>query len=194
MERETAVRRKRVDDAETAIKQEQEDMRNAEKAGLMTTKPGTTFEEMLNPIGDSLSHLASSNNGEDGEDKDDDEEDPAGDKLSEDDKLGWVMGTISGTVQYRMECFRHKQMMLNEMTQLGWGDAANYFRARGKKHGPTELNVPAVIQPEMAYDAAPSVPTTYGEPIETLDSVPGKLQMPRVISLPGSSHMRQGSG
>jgi len=59
--------RKRVDYAETAIRQEQEDMRNAEMAGLTTTKPETTFEEMINAIGDSPSNLASSDAEEDGE-------------------------------------------------------------------------------------------------------------------------------
>jgi len=85
VERETAVSRKRVEDTETAIKPKQDDMRNAEKAGLTTTKHETTFQEMLNATGDSLSNLPSSNHGEDGEDEDDDEEDPAGGKLSEDD-------------------------------------------------------------------------------------------------------------
>ena len=33
MERETAVARKRVEDAETAVEQKQDDMRNDEKAG-----------------------------------------------------------------------------------------------------------------------------------------------------------------
>jgi len=47
-------------------------MTNAEKAGLITTKPETTFEEMLNDIGDWLSDLASSDDEEDGKDKDDD--------------------------------------------------------------------------------------------------------------------------
>jgi len=48
-------------------------MSDAEKAGLTTTKPETTFGEMLNAIGDSLSDLASSDDGEDGEDPNDDE-------------------------------------------------------------------------------------------------------------------------
>jgi len=39
VERETAVARKRVEDAETAIKQRQEDMSNLEKAGLTTREP-----------------------------------------------------------------------------------------------------------------------------------------------------------
>jgi len=64
VERETAVARKRVEDAETAIEQKQDDMRNAEKVELTTTKPELTFEEMLNAIGDSLNDLASSDDGE----------------------------------------------------------------------------------------------------------------------------------
>jgi len=88
VQRETAVPRKQVEDAETAFKQKQDDMRNAEKAGLTTTKPETTFEEMLNAIGDGLGDRASPDNGEDVEDKDDDEEDPPRGKLSEDDDPG----------------------------------------------------------------------------------------------------------
>ena len=90
--------RKQVQDAETVIMQEQEHMRNVEKARSPTTKPETTFEEMLNAIGESLSNLASSEDEEDGEDEDDDEEDTEIGKLSEDDEPGWVMGTISNTV------------------------------------------------------------------------------------------------
>ena len=83
---------------------------------------------MLVAIGDSLSDLASSDDGEDGED-DDDEETEQG-KLSEDDEPGWVMGTITKTVQQRMERFRQKPMKLDELTQPGWEDAADYFRER----------------------------------------------------------------
>jgi len=63
---------------------------------------------MLIAIGDSLSDLASSDDGEDGEDEDDEETELG--KLSDDDKPGWVMGTITKTVQQRMESFRQKQM------------------------------------------------------------------------------------
>jgi len=175
VEWETDVARKRVEDAERAIKQKQDDMRNAEKAGLTTTKPEITFEEMLNAIRDGLRDLASSDDGEDGEDKDDDEDDSAGCKLREDDEPSWVMPTNSETVQYRMECCRQKQMKLEELTQPGWGDAADYFCERDKKYGTTELKVPALVQPQMADDAASSVPTTFSEPRDTLDSVLRKL-------------------
>jgi len=107
--------------------QELEHMENVEKGRSTTTKPEITFEEMLNAIGDSLSDLASSDDEEDGEDEDNDEEDTGHGKVSEDDKPGWVMGTISRTVQHGMEIFRHKQLRLDELTQPGWGDAADYF-------------------------------------------------------------------
>jgi len=100
---------------------------------------------MLVAIGDSLSDLASSDNGVDGEDEDDEETEQG--KLSEDDEPGWVMGTITKTVQKRMERFRQKQMKLDELTQLGWEDAADYFCERDKKYGTFELGVPAVVQP-----------------------------------------------
>jgi hypothetical protein len=64
-----------------------------------------TLDELLNAIGDSLSDLASSEHDEDGEDQDDDAEDTEHGKLSEDDEPGLVMGTISKTVQHRVESF-----------------------------------------------------------------------------------------
>jgi len=190
VERETTVARKRVEDAVTAIKQKQDDMRNAEKVGLTTTKPETTFEEMLNTIGDGLSDLASCDDEGDGEDEDDHEEDCAGGKLSEDDKPSWVMCTISKMVHYRMERFLQKQMKPDELTQPGWGDTAYYFHERDKKYGTTELKVPAVLQPQTADDAVSSVLTTFSEPLETLDSIAGELNMLQVTSRPGSSHLR----
>jgi len=190
VEREPSVAGKQVEDAETAIQQQQDDMRNAEKARLTTTKPETTFVEMSNAIGDSLSDLAYSDNREDGQDEDDDEEDPAGGKHSEDDKPGLVMGTISKTVPHRMEQFQQKQMMLDDLTQPCQGEAADYFREKDKKYGTTELKVPAWVQPHTADDAASSVRTVFSEPLETLDSVPGKLRMPQVTSRPGRSHLR----
>jgi len=108
MERESAVARMRVQDAETAIMQKQEHMENVEKGRLTTTKPEITFGEMLNAIGDSLSDLASSEDEQNGEDEDDDEDDKGHGKLREDDEPGWVMGKMSKTVHHRMESFRQK--------------------------------------------------------------------------------------
>ena len=79
-------------------------MTHAEIAGLTSREPEKMFEEMLVTIGDSLSDLASSDHGEDGEDEDDQETEQG--KLSDDDEPSWVMGTITKTVQQRMESFR----------------------------------------------------------------------------------------
>jgi hypothetical protein len=126
VERETAGARKRVEDAEAAVQQEEDNMTHAEIVGLMSREPEKTFEEMLVAIGDSLGDLASSDDGEDGEDEDDEETEQG--KLSDDDEPGWVMGTITKMVQQRMESFRQKQMKLDELTQPGWENAADYFR------------------------------------------------------------------
>jgi len=70
LENETAVARKRVQDAATAIRQELNAMTTAaENVGATTGMPDTTFEELLNCIGDSLSDLASSDREQDGEDE-----------------------------------------------------------------------------------------------------------------------------
>jgi len=107
------------------MKQEQDDTRNAEQVGWATSKPETTFEEMLNAIGDSLSDLASSDDREDGEDENYDEDDPVGGKHGENDQLGCVMGTISKPVPHRMERFRQKQMKLDKLTRPGCRDTAD---------------------------------------------------------------------
>jgi len=190
VERETAGARKRVEDAEAAVQREQGDMMRTEIAGLTSREPKKTFEEMMAAIGDSLSDLSSSDDGEDGENEDEETEQG---KLSEDDEPGWVMGTITKTVQQHMESFRQKQMKLDELTQLGWEDAADYFRERDKKYGTAELRVPVVVQPQTDDDASASPPTTFGELMERLDIVPGISQMLQRTSRPGSNHIRLGS-
>ena len=119
VERETPVARKRVQDAETAMMLELKDMTTA------PGKPGTTFQEMLNAVGHSLSNLASSDDEHDGEDEEDDDVDTQLGKLSDDDEPGCVMDPISKTVQDGMESFRRKQMRLVVLTQPEWGDVPN---------------------------------------------------------------------
>jgi len=145
VERNTGGARKRVEDGEAAVQHKQEGMKHAELVGLTTREPERTFDEMIVAIGDSLSDLESCDDREDAEDKDDEE--TVQGKLSEDDKPGWVMGTITKTVQQRLERFLQKQMTLDKSTQPGWEDAATFFRERDKKYGTLELSVPAVIQP-----------------------------------------------
>ena len=164
---------------------------HAEIARLMSREPENMFEEILVAIRDSLSDLASSDDGEDGEDEDDEETEQG--KLSKDDEPGWVMGTITTTVQQRMERFRQMQMKLDELTQPGWEDAADYFSERDKKYGTFELRVPAVIQPQTNDDAPASPLTTIGELMESVDVVTRKSQRLQGTSQPGSSHIRLGS-
>jgi len=154
-------------------------MINLENARSTTTKPETSFEEMLNAIGDSLSNLASSDNEEDGEDKDDDEEHTELGKLNEDDEPGLVMGTISKTVQNCMESFWQKQMRLDKLTRLGCGDSADYFRERDLKYGTTELKVPAGVKPKTDTTAASPSLTTFEELMQVFDIVPAQSQMPQ---------------
>jgi hypothetical protein len=186
VERETAVARMQVQDVEKAMMQELKDMTAA------TGKPETTCEEMLNGIGDSLSDIASSDDEQDGEDEKDDDEDTELGKLSDDDEPGWVMGTIAKRVQHRMESFRQKQIRLDELTQLGWGDAANYFRERDMKYGTAKLKVPVVVTPQIDTTAASTSQTTAGEHMQTLDIVWGQLEMPAISFRPGSCQMRLG--
>ena len=143
-------------------------------------------------IGDSLSNITSSDNAEDGEDEDDEQTEQG--KLSEDDKPGWVMGTKSHTVQHHIKRFLHNKMKLDELTQPGWGDSAEYFRESDKKYGKSECRVPAVVKQQTNQDAARYAPTTFGEHIECLDIGPGILQMPIGTSRGGCSYIRLGSG
>jgi len=191
VERETAGARKRVEDAEAAVQQEQKDTRYTENVGLTNGDPEKTFQEMMVAIRDSLSDLASSDDGEDGEDDDDEEKEQG--QLSEDDEPSWVMGTIMNMVQQCLERFHQKPMKLNELTQPGWEDAADYFCERDKKYGTSALRVLAVVQLQTDDDVATPVPTTIGELLECRNSVPGIWQMPHRTSRPGSSHIRSGS-
>jgi len=84
-------------------------------------------------------------------------------------------------------------MKLDELTQPGWEDAADYFRERDKKYGTTELRVLAGVQPQTNDDALAPQPATFGELMESLDIVPGISQRPQGTSWPGSSHIGLGS-
>jgi hypothetical protein len=101
-------------------------MPHAEIAGLTSRMPEKMIEQILVAIEDSMRDLGRFYEGEDGKDEDNEETEQG--KLSKDDKPGWVMGTITKTVQQRMARFRQKQMKLDELTQPGWEDAADYFR------------------------------------------------------------------
>jgi hypothetical protein len=103
------------------------------------------------------------------------------------------MGTITKTVQQHMERFRLKQMKLDELTQPGSEDAADYSRVGDEKYSTTEWRVPAVVHPQTNDDAPAPLPATFGELMESLDIVRGISQRPQGTSRPGSSHIRLGS-
>jgi hypothetical protein len=94
------------------------------------------------------------------------------------------MGRIIKTVQPRMEKFCQKWIKLDELTPLGWEDAANFFYERDKKNGKSEMRVPAVVEPHMDDGALAPPPTTFGELIERLDIVSRIRQLPQGTSRP----------
>jgi hypothetical protein len=111
----TAGARIQVEDAHAAVRKELEDTETTENVGLTTTEPEKMCPEMMVAIRGSLSHIASLNHGEDGEDEDD--ADTEQDKISENDKPGWVMGTVAKRVKLHMERFREMQMEVDQLTQ-----------------------------------------------------------------------------
>jgi len=66
------------------------------------------------------------------------------------------------------------------------------FSQRDMKYGTTKLKVPAVVQAQREGVATYSVPMTFGNPMETLGSIPGKSQMPQVTYRLRSSQMTVG--
>jgi len=139
-----------------------------------------------------MSDFVSSDDGEDGED-DDDEETEQG-QPSEDDKPGWVMGTISKIVPQRMERVRQKQTKFDELTQPGWEVTADYLRGGFKKYGTRKLRILAVVKPQKDNDIAAPAPTLFGEHMDSLDIVPWISLMPHGTSRPGSTHISLCSG
>jgi hypothetical protein len=135
-----------------------QDKTPAENGGATTGQLEPRFEEILTTIRDSLSDLACSDHEQDEEHEEDDEDDSELNKLSDDDEPGWVMDTISKAIQHRMESFRPKQMRIDELTQPGWGEAANYIHARCIKYGTAEFKVPAVVQPQIDTTGATPSP------------------------------------
>jgi hypothetical protein len=180
VDRETAVVRKRDEDTEGAVQQEQNDMTLDEITGLSSREAETTFEGMLVAIGGSLRNLACSDHGEDGEDEDNEETEQG--RFSEDDEPGRVMGTIRKTVQQRMERFRQKQMKLNKPTQPGWQDTAEYFWEWDMKYSTCDLRVPAVVQPQTDDDTPTPPPTTIEDLMDSLEIVSGTSQWPQGTS------------
>jgi len=166
-------------------------MKSSDIEELTTTVPNKTLQEMLVAIGNSMSDVAYSDDVEDAEGEGDEGTEQR--KVREDDEPGWVMGTITKTVQQSMERFRQKQMTLGELTQPGWEDAPEYIHETHKKYGTSELTIPAVDQQQMVDDTAAPARTPVGGLMECLEIVLGISQMLQGPSRPGIIHIRLGS-
>jgi len=184
VERETAVGRKRVQDAEIGIMQELNIMTTVENIPVKTRKPESTFGAMLNAIEDSLSNPASFGDKQNGEDEEGNEDATELGKLTDDDEPSWVMCAISKTIQHQMDSYRQIQMRLDKMTWPGCGDGSNCFRERDVKYETAELNVLVVVKPKIDTTAATPSLTTFGEHMHTLDIVGGQSDMLAVPSQP----------
>jgi hypothetical protein len=103
------------------------------------------------------------------------------------------MGTISKTVQYHMESFWQKQIRLEQLTQRECVNAENYFPELDIKYWTAELNLPAVVKPQIDRTAATPSLTTYREHRQNLDIFQGQSQMPQVTPQPGITQMMLGS-
>jgi hypothetical protein len=121
-----------------------------------------------------MSDPASADDGENWEDEDDEESEQG--KLSEDDKPGCVMDTLSNMVHKCMKRFCQKQVKHDELTQPGWKDAADYFCERYRQYGTFEWGVLADVAPQVNDETVAPAPTTFWELRECLDIVPGILQ------------------
>jgi len=80
-------------------------------------------------------------------------------------------------------------MMLKELTQPGWDDAADYIPGRDRKNGTSELRVPGVFKPQTDDNAAAHEPSTFAELTQCLAIVPGISQLLQAISQSGRSHI-----
>lgn len=83
------------------------------------------------------------------------------------------MGTIRKMVQYCMLRFQRKQMCPDELTQLGWGDKADYVHESNLKYSTAKLRVPVVTKLQKNKIVATPAETTIGELIESIVTIPG---------------------
>jgi len=159
------------------------------KRGINDHRARNNISWEIVAIQDSQRDIASSNDVENG-DHEHDEETQLG-QLSEDDEPYYMMGTITKTVQQRMERFWEKQINLDKFTRHGCEDAHNYFRERDKKYSTSELRVTAVVHLQTDDDAASPAPTPFAELMECRNIVPVISQMLHGTSRPGRGHIRQ---
>jgi hypothetical protein len=102
VEKEMAVARHRVAEAEMAVERKRERAEDMELRRLAAGRTKMSFQEIMEAIGDNVEDAMTSD--EDDDDKEvDDEDDKDNTKLSDDDEdehqCNWVVGTINQSVQ-----------------------------------------------------------------------------------------------
>jgi hypothetical protein len=98
VEAETTGARKGVEDAEEVAQQEQKETKKSEHTRMMNREAEKKFLGIIVSIGDSMSDLARSDDGENRGNEVDEEAEQG--LLSEDEQPSWVMGTITKSVQW----------------------------------------------------------------------------------------------
>jgi hypothetical protein len=71
-----------------------------------------------------------------------------------------------------MEKFWQRQIEFDKIKKLGYGGMTDYFGERGKMYRKSERIIPRVVQWQTDDEAATSTLTSYGEHMETFDSIP----------------------
>lgn len=147
----TAEVSKEVDTGDIQVRQEHKGMCSAEHMWLTTSKARNSCLDILVGIRDYLSDYGSSIDDEDGEDEDNEEKKLC--KLSEGVQPGCVLGSLSDMVPQHLERIQHKQMRLERLPQLLWGNAADIFHDRDNKQRRAWMRVPAVVKRQTISNA-----------------------------------------
>jgi hypothetical protein len=91
-----------------------------------------------------------------------------------------------------MERLRQTHIKLDQLTQWGWGDAADSVRKCDKNYGTTELEVPAVVQLNTDNDVATPPLIAFAELMESPDTISQISQTLQWNDRPRSSPIRLG--
>jgi len=92
-----------------------------------------------------------------------------------------------------MEWSRQKQMRVDELTEPGCEEVADYIHQRYWNYRNSKVKELAVVQPQTNDDAAALATSKFGELMECHDIDQGILQMPQRTFRPGCSHISIGA-
>lgn len=159
VEKETEPFRRRVAEAEEAIRAAKHERPATDKTHSATETPKPTFEEMLRTIGDDLNDIddeegdlkgQGKNLDSEGEDEEDEDEEDGSDEdegEDEDDDSHSVLGKMNETRLERVSNLLARRQFREQVTMPGWEEAEKFFKERDKKHNTANLVIPAIIDP-----------------------------------------------